>query len=96
MNYEKEYAYVYFQGHPLDKYPELIKSPLCTSSYVLTTENDTIAGKQLLMYGWINKIKRRAGKQQADWAILQVEDYYGDYDILCFAKTWQKLHNLIK
>ena len=96
LNYEKEYAYVYFQGHPLDKYPELIKSPLCTSSYVLTTENDTIAGKQLLMYGWINKIKRRAGKQQADWAILQVEDYYGDYDILCFAKTWQKLHNLIK
>lgn len=115
LAYEKEYTSVYFKGHPLDNYPELISSELCVTSRDLHGEsevadaaNDTDTllnseqsnsslndGDEVVMYGLLQKITKRLNKKQANWAILQFEDYEGSYEALCFSNVWERIKQII-
>ncbi len=112
LSYEKEYTSVYFKGHPLDNYPDLIKSAYCVTSADLRYLDQSLTdsteaadeafafagnlpitladGQEVLMYGLLQKVNKRINKKQVAWAILQLEDYTGDFEALCFSSVWEK------
>ncbi|MEG1751470.1 MAG: DNA polymerase III subunit alpha [Clostridia bacterium] len=108
--YEKEIIGVYVSGHPLSKYMDIFENCNFTSN-MLEKENTEdedvdIVEKQeytltnnmpVVCCGIINQIHKvvpKSGGQEL--AIITVEDLYGEFRVMIFARQWQMLKNKIE
>ncbi len=91
MTMEKEMIGVYLTAHPLDQYEEVIKNNTSISSEELKDEdnrNQLQSGNKVIVAGIINKIKVLTTKANKQMAFLNIEDLYGEMEVVVFSQTY--------
>lgn len=83
---EKEVLGYYVTGHPLDNYRDKV-------SEVATHYSDSLAGlekgAEVVMCGLLTGIQKRRNKEGKQWAVMQLEDWAGSVEMLCFASKFE-------
>lgn len=96
---EKELLGVYVSGHPLDEYADKMRS-------VSTVDTERLAGAgspdsglrdggRAVMAGMIRSRRNMITKKNEMMAFLQMEDLFGDAEVIVFPKTYEKYHALL-
>lgn len=112
IDMEKEMTGIYISGHPLDEYVEKIKSITSTTikDIVIDTEPLTddladnvvsqntkvIEGQDVIVCGLIKEMRLLQTKRGTQMAFLQLEDLYGQLEVVCFDKSFSMYRNIIK
>ncbi|MBR2750999.1 MAG: DNA polymerase III subunit alpha [Clostridiales bacterium] len=95
---EKEMIGLYVSGHPLENYKKAIEARANTdSTSFLKTLGEDVAGGRVLkdketvvMAGLVVSRKQKTTKNGKAMCILQMEDFYGDYEVLVFPGAFAK------
>jgi DNA polymerase-3 subunit alpha len=85
---EKETLGFYVTGHPLDEFREKI-SELATHSTESVVEIERAA--EVAVCGILTGVQRRRNKEGKLWASMQLEDWSGSLEALCFPAKYESL-----
>ncbi len=99
MNMEKEMLGVYITAHPLDKYEELIQKNTSLTSDDLDKEEipeHIKDGMKVIVAGIITKSKILITKANRQMAFLNIEDLYGEMEIVVFSNAYEKYIDSVK
>ena len=80
LAYEKETLGLYFSGHPLDPYQNLLRQYNINSQNYQSSQN----GQVIRLVGVVNKIKTQTNKKGEVWSKFSLEDLYGTLEVLLF------------
>ena len=94
---EKETAGIYFSGHPMSEYDELIhKEKTDVLCNILETESDAYPdGKNVSVICLISKIKTKTTKNDSRMAFVTVEDKLGSIEAIVFPKVLSEYNSCI-
>ena len=100
LNFEKEVSGIYFSGHPLEEYRGVSEAFSCPRTVDLyealeTGKESTIDNKKVFFLGIINSVKKKVTKRDDIMAFCNVEDLYGDIEMIVFPKTLAMYNNLL-
>lgn len=98
LEMEKEILGFYISGHPLENYKGFIKDNCSYNSKTLRkiNLNSNYSHKvPVVIAGIINKIKIFKDNDENDWAILTVEDFYGQFEVRVFKNEYNKFKSLL-
>ena len=92
LSFEKEVSGLYFSGHPLDEYRKACDSLKCPKTtelyeYVESGRESEIDNKKVNFIGIVNDCKKKVTKKDDIMAFCQLEDLYGDIEMIVFPKT---------
>lgn len=101
---EREMLGLYISGHPLDNYRHAIEQQTDTdSTSLLKTRGEDLAMGRVLqdreivrMGGLVNKRTTRVTKNGKTMCILEMEDLFGDYEVLVFPEAFARYGQLIQ
>lgn len=103
LMYEKEAMGLYISGHPLDKYENLTSRLVNFDSTMLmpSDEEDSQSveeGKHIYIAGLVSAVKQYVTKSDkpATMAFVTLEDTYGVFEIVVFAKLYESKGGLLK
>ena len=100
LQMEKEMLGVYLSGHPLDQYKELIENNISHKSIDIDTEegnnNNLHDGMKIIIAGNITNVKKMHTKKNTQMAFAQVEDYYGEFELIVFPKIYDQVKDLLQ
>ncbi len=98
LNMEKEMLGLYVSGHPLDDYEEAIaRLTSCDSQNLVEDQENELpaADKRIVMAGLLGGVKYKTTRKNDQMAFLAVEDLYGVYEVIVFAKVLDRLRPLL-
>ena len=100
---EKESAGMYFSGHPMEEYEELVKKFTSVTTYTVmsSVEKDEMGNikevkggvrdnQAVKLCGIISNRKNKITKSNAQMAFLKLEDLYGTIEVIVFPKILQE------
>ena len=100
LQMEKEMLGVYLSGHPLDQYKKLIDNNISHKSIDIDIEegnnNNLHDGMKVIMAGNITNVKKMLTKKNTQMAFAQVEDYYGEFELIVFPKIYDQVKDLLQ
>ena len=105
LSLEKTVLGIYFSGHPLADYKEQFDKFSFNTSYLNYYEEDDegnktyteiTEGESVSMGGIIAEYKRLSTKSGSTMAFIKVEDVYGQIEVICFPKVFDKARDLLK
>lgn len=100
LQLEKEMLGVYLSGHPLEEYKKLIENNISINSGELDRDEDANKnlhdGTKVIMAGIITRVKKMLTKKNTQMAFMQVEDFYGEFELVVFPKIFDKYHDIIR
>ncbi|MGN0710131.1 MAG: DNA polymerase III subunit alpha [Anaerovoracaceae bacterium] len=99
MGMEKEMLGVYLTGHPLKDYEKQIEKLISVTSEELAhaDTNGTVAdGMKAVVAGIISSKKILITKNNKQMAFLDIEDLYGEIEIVVFPNVYERYMQLIK
>jgi DNA polymerase III subunit alpha len=88
---EKELVGFFVSGHPLNRFEREVKlfGTRTTASLEWSEEKMQVAAV-------VTAVRRQVSKKTgAEWAKLQIEDFHGSAEVLCFPEAWKKLSGLV-
>ncbi|OGU03448.1 MAG: DNA polymerase III subunit alpha [Gemmatimonadetes bacterium GWC2_71_10] len=89
---EKELVGFFVSGHPLNRFEREVKlfGTRTTAGLGEWTE------EKIQVAAVVTAVRRQISKKTgAEWAKLQLEDFHGSAEVLCFPEAWKKLAALI-
>jgi DNA polymerase-3 subunit alpha len=89
---EKEMLGFYVTGHPMDEYKWKVDE---LSTHLTDTLHGADRGAEVTVCGVMTTINRRRNKEGKLWASMQLEDWKGAVEALCFATKYELLQNEI-
>ncbi len=97
LEMEKEVLGVYVSGHPLDDFEERIRSISSVDTAKLGDPggNGLSDGMKVTMGCMIRSVRTMITKKNTLMAFLQVEDLYGDAEVIVFPKTYEQVRHVI-
>ncbi len=97
LEMEKEMLGVYVSGHPLDAFEKRIKEISSVDTGMLSDpeSHGLKDGMKAVMGCMIRSVRTMITKKNALMAFLQVEDLYGDAEVIVFPKTYEQVRELI-
>ncbi len=106
LTMEKEMLGLYVSGHPLQDYEEKLKNStnITTAELIkdnleeelVLEENVEYDGKIVKIGGIIGSLKLKSTKSNNMMAFVDLEDLYGNIEILIFPKIYERYANIIK
>ena len=106
LDMEKEILGLYVSGHPLDEYAEYIKEKSTVTSKELNENSDISGlenesnikydGKNVVVCGILSNLKNLTTKAGQMMMFGNIEDMYGDLEIVVFPNVYAKYHDLLK
>ena len=99
LAFEKEVIGVYVSGHPLEEYESKLKRCVSVSSkdFVLdeNDECDLKDGVSEIIGGMISQITVKSTKNNKMMAFINLEDMYGNVEIILFPREYEKFRTLL-
>ena len=105
---EKESAGMYFSGHPMEEYEELVKKLTSVTTYTVmsSVEKDELGNikeirggvrdnQEVKLGGIISNRKNKITKSNAQMAFLKLEDLYGTIEVIVFPKILQEYGKIL-
>lgn len=91
LYFEKEVSGLYFSGHPLEEYTEVSKALGCPKTSdlyeLLETGNEkSIDGRNIKFLCIVSSIKKKVTKRDEIMAFCDVEDVFGNLEMIAFPK----------
>ncbi len=83
---EKKYLGFYLSGHPLQEFQTLIEK--LSNIDTLSFAKKKVLPKELKIVGIVNKIIRRNSAQNKPFAIVGLEDFYGEFEMSLFGQDF--------
>ena len=108
LSLEKEMTGVYISDHPLNQYKDVIDRIVTVNTTQLgsrsrSEEDDSMDeiseiqdGKELIIAGLITGHRNLVTKKGQMMAFVQLEDLYGDVEVIVFPKTFENCAELLK
>lgn len=93
LRYEKENLGFYISGHPLDKYRAL-KDRLVNLD--LSKPERANSQKTYTLIGLARSIREIITKSGKRMAFIQLEDFNGSIELICFPDIWEELRNVLE
>lgn len=96
--FEKEFLGFFLKEHPLDKYRVEIDSFGGTRSGSISNIAEELRGedsRDIAMVGIITAIQTRQDKRGASWAIVNMEDYEGAFEVKFFSRAYDACRELL-
>lgn len=94
LSFEKEAVGFYLSGHPLDPYEKLARSLGAIPSAQLLHCRHL---EEVSVVGVVSELKERPLKSgKGRWAVVVLEDSFGQAEILCFSNTYEEAELLLK
>lgn len=91
---EREAVGFYLSGHPLDPYQKLARSLGAISTADLTRVRHL---EEVSLMGIVAELKERPLKSgKGRWAVLIIEDSFGQAEVLCFSKSYDDAEKFLK
>ena len=100
---EKESAGMYFSGHPMEEYEEVVKKLTSVTTYTIisSVEKDEAGNikeingglqdnQKVKLCGIISSRKNKITKSNSQMAFLKLEDLYGTIEVIVFPKILQQ------
>ena len=94
LQYEREAVGFYLSGHPLDRYVDDARKlgAVPTAELVALRHNSEVA-----VTGIVAGLKERTMKTgDGRWAVVTIEDTFGQAEVLCFSKVYEVAEALLK
>jgi len=91
LSWERELLGMYFSGHPLEKYREVLKR--YTKS--IPDLEGVLDGQEVSVGGTVSSLKKLVTKSGEEMAFITVEDQFGSIEVLVFPKLWQKVRGFV-
>lgn len=105
LGLEKEMLGVYISGHPLDKIRGLIEKQSNFSSLNMIKINEEVEefgetksfkdGQTVKFIGIISKVNKKFTRKNTTMAFLNVEDFYGNVEIIIFDSVYGKTSHFL-
>lgn len=100
LNFEKEVAGLYFSGHPLEEYRNVSDSLNCPKTadiyeYLETGRESVIDNQKVQFIGIVNSAKKKVTKRDDIMAFCEIEDLYGDLEMIVFPKILTQYSDII-
>ena len=86
LAWERELLGMYFSGHPLEKYREILKQHTVS----LANINDIPDGAEATIGGRIMSIRKTITRSGEEMAFVSIEDEYDSIDVIVFPRVWQQ------
>lgn len=86
LQWERDLLGMYFSGHPLAKYKDLLK----TRTTPIPDLESVQDGREVVVGGRISSLKVVATRSGEEMAFMGIEDDFGSIEVIVFPKTWQK------
>jgi DNA polymerase-3 subunit alpha len=105
LSLEKTVLGIYLSGHPLSDYKEQFDRFSFNTSVLDYYEEDEEHnktyteiedGQHVVMGGIVSEFKRLATKSGQTMAFVKVEDIYGQIEVICFPKVFEKARDVLK
>jgi DNA polymerase-3 subunit alpha len=94
LQYEREAVGFYLSGHPLDRYQDDARKLGAVPSPELTTMRNHA---ETTIVGIVAGMKERKLKtSDGRWAVVTLEDTFGQAEVLCFSKVFEVAEPLLK
>lgn len=93
LEMEKEAVGMYFSGHPLAEYDNIIKS---ANSVTLNNIGNYSDGQKIDVFAMIEKMRVITTKNNQQMAFVTLEDKYGSAELVVFPNTLQEFGGLIQ
>ncbi|MFH0794727.1 MAG: DNA polymerase III subunit alpha [bacterium] len=90
---EKELVGFFLTGHPLESFRT---DSLSFATVTSQTLKDQKPGAEVQYIGLVSKITQRVDKSGAPYAFVNLEDFEGSVELLCFRDSFQKYRSLIQ
>jgi DNA polymerase-3 subunit alpha len=91
LQWERELLGMYFSGHPLSKYKELLRektTPIPDLEFVHDGRDAVIGGR-------VSSLKKVVTRSGEEMAFVNIEDDYDTIEVIVFPRTWQKYRSLL-
>lgn len=100
LEMEKEWAGMYFSGHPLDEYRDVISNGVYTKiAEVLTSGSEDgkyFDGDNVTLAGIVSSRRDKITKNNTLMSFITLEDFTGSVEIIVFPKTLTKCDAILK
>lgn len=94
LQYEREALGFYLSGHPLDRYTQEAKRMAAIPTTQLTTARHN---ESVQVVGIVADIRERLMKNgDGRWAVVTIEDNFGQAEVLAFSRVFQEHEALLK
>jgi DNA polymerase III subunit alpha len=94
LQFEKESVGFYLSGHPLDPYEKIAKSLGVISTTQLKSCHHL---QEISVMGVVSELKERPLKSgKGRWAVVMLEDSFGQLELLCFSNAYEESEALLK
>lgn len=87
---EKEVLGFFWSGHPLDKHKNLIESVSNVESNIVQRKNAS-PPQNVIIAGVVNAVNKKRTKRGNQFAIVEMEDLKGKYEICLFGDKYDQL-----
>jgi DNA polymerase-3 subunit alpha len=92
LSFEKECLGFYITGHPLQRFAGDIRRWATSDTRSLLEK----ANREVTVAGIVAGMRERPAKSGGRWAAVQLEDLYGEVEVLCFARIFERAETLLK
>lgn len=96
LEMEMETAGIYFSGHPMAEYDDVIRALGSDRIGELSSEESYPDGKRVDIIAFISKIKLKTTKNNSRMAFVQVEDRYGSVELIVFPRVLDEYGGLLQ
>ena len=100
LEMEKEWAGMYFSGHPLDEYRGVVDSDLYTRIGEIVAsandEGDYSDGDMVTVAGIVTARRDKITKSNTLMSFIVIEDFTGSIETIVFPKTLSKVDSILK
>jgi DNA polymerase III subunit alpha len=94
LMFEKEAVGFYLSGHPLDPYEKLSRSLGAIPTIQLLECRHL---EEVSLVGIVSELKERPLKSgKGRWAVVSLEDSFGQAEILCFSNSYEEAASILK
>ncbi len=91
LSWERELLGMYFSGHPLDKYGEVLKKHTVS----LTRVSEVPDGAEITIGGRVSSLKKVITRAGEEMAFISIEDEYDSIEVIVFPRLWQNARQFL-
>lgn len=97
LEMEKEMLGVYVSGHPLDDYRDRLSeiSSIDTEKMLHPEEHGINDGDRVVLGAMIRSLRTVITKKNTIMAFVQVEDLYGETEVIVFPRTYERVRSML-
>lgn len=90
LEYEKELLGIYFSGHPLDEYADVVSSTASISigEIMERAADETLDGQSVVLAGYLSSVQEKYTKKRQLMAVMQLQDLEDMVDLICFPAVY--------